>query len=172
MRSPRWATQLVAATLVAVGFFGYGHYQRQQGRAEVRTELNAYVAENNAATLRASLANQEVALLKQRAVDRSRQHDYENTKKLESANARLGGTVAGLRNTIATLNRPTKAGDAAATGAGTDADATLARELLGECAIRYSNLAEEAGNLAAQVIGLQGFVLAIEKESDHESSQQ
>lgn len=172
MISPRWALYLVAAALVAVGFFGYGHHQKQQGRAEVQAKFDAYVAEKNAATLQASLDNQEVSLLKQRAVDRSRQHDYENTKRLESANARLGGTVAGLRNTIATLNRPAKAGDAAATGTGTDGAAEIARELLGECAIRYSNLAEEAGNLAAQVIGLQGFVLAIEKESDHESIQQ
>ena len=154
-----------AAAVLAVlaALWGYGHHQKQQGRAEVQAKFDAYIAKQTADTLQASLANQETSLLKQKAVDRSRQDDFENTKKLAAANSNLRGAVAGLRNTIATLDHSAKAGDATQASAGTDEAATVARDLLGECADQYIDVAREAGELAAQVIGLQGFVLAIEE---------
>jgi hypothetical protein len=154
-----------AAAVLAIlaALWGYGHHQKQQGRAQVQAKFDAYVEKQATDTLNASLENQEVSLLKQRAVDRSRQDDYENTKKLAAANAGLRGAVAGLRDTIAAIDHSAKAGDATETSAGTDDPAKVARELLGECAIRHYELAKEAGELAAKVIGLQGFVLAIEE---------
>lgn len=154
---------LYAAAVLAIAgaLWGYGHHQKQQGMAEVQAKFDAYIAKQTTDTLQASLANQETSLLKQRAADRSRLNDYENTKKLAAANAGLRGANASLHDTIAALNRPAKTGDAPQASAGTDDAAKVARELLGECASRYSAMAGEAGELAKQVIGLQGFVDAI-----------
>jgi hypothetical protein len=154
-----------AAAVLAVlaALWGFGRHQKQQGRAEVQATFNDYIAKQTTDTLQSSLANQETSRLKQKAVDKSREKDFENAKKLESANAGLRGAVAGLRDTIAAFDHPAKAGDATKASAGTDESAALARNLLGECASQYSGLAKEAGELAAQVMGLQGFVLAIEE---------
>jgi hypothetical protein len=153
---------LYAAAVLAIlgALWGFGHHQKQQGRAEIQAKFDAYIAKQTADTLQASLANQETSMLKQRAADRSRLNDYENTKKLAAANAGLRGTVAGLLGDIATLNSRPKASDATEASARADGDAQVARELLGECASKYSELAGEAGELAKQVIGLQGFILA------------
>lgn len=150
-----------AAVLAIVGaLLAFGHHQKQQGRAEVQAKFDAYIAKQTTDTLQASLANQETSLLKQKAVDRSRQNDLENAKKLAAANSRLNGTVASLHDTIAALNNQPQAGDATQTSAGTDDAARISRELLGECASRYQAVAGEAGELAKQVVGLQGFIEA------------
>lgn len=150
-----------AAVLAIVGaLWGFGYHQKQQGRADIQAKFDAYITKQTADTLQASLANQETSLLKQRAVDRSRQNDHENTKKLAAANAGLRGTVAGLLSDIAAFNHSAHTGDATQTSAGTDDAAKVARELLGECASRYSTVAGEAGELAKQIIGLQGFIHA------------
>lgn len=153
---------LYAAAVLAIAgaLWGFGHHQKQQGRAEVQAKFDAYIAKQTADTLQASLANQETSLLKQRAVDRSRQNDHENTKRLAAANAGLRGTVAGLLDDIAAANNQPKAGDPTQASPGTDDAAKVARELLGECASRYAEVAGEAGELAKQVIGLQGFIEA------------
>lgn len=150
----------VAAILGAL--WGFGHHQKQLGKAEVQAKFDAYIAKQTTDTLQASLANQETSRLIQKAVDRSRQNDFNNTKKLAAANTGLRGADAGMRDDIATLNSRPNAGDTAKALARANADTTLARELLGECSSQYSSLAEEAGRLAGQVIGLQGFVSAIE----------
>ncbi len=162
MIGARWWLYAGAALSVTLAVYGYGHMQKQKGRSEVQAKFDAYVAKQTTDTLQASLANQETSLLKQKAVDRSRQNDYENAKKLAAANTNLRGAVAGLRDTIAPLNPPATAGIFATSGAGVDGSAEIARDLLGECASQYSDMAQEAGLLAAQIIGLQGFVLAIE----------
>jgi len=151
-----------AALSMLLAIYGYGHMQKQQGRAEVQARFDAYIAKQTAETLQASLVNQETSLLKQKAVDRSRDNDFENAKKLAAANTNLRGAVAGLRDTNAALNNLAETGVSAEALARANAAATLARDLLGECAIRHYKLAKEAGELAAQVMGLQGFVLAID----------
>jgi hypothetical protein len=158
---------LYAAAVVAIlgALWGYGHHQKQQGRAEVQAKFDAYIAKQTADTLQASIDNQEISMLKQRAADRSRQNDFENTKKLASANAGLRDSLAGLRSTIYSFDHPAKARDVTQTSAGSDDAAKVARDLLGECASEYQTLAGEAGGLAAKVIGLQGFVLAIEESA-------
>lgn len=158
----RVALYVGAALSIMLAIYGYGHMQKQQGRVEVQAKFDAYIAKQTTDTLQASLVNQETSLLKQKAADRSRQDDHENTKKLAAANVNLRGAVAGLRDTIATLDHPAKAGDATKASAGADDSAAISRELLGECASQYQDMAREAGELAAQVIGLQGFVLALD----------
>jgi hypothetical protein len=155
---------LYAAAVLAIAgaLWGFGNYQKQQGRAEVQAKFDAYIAKQTTDTLQASLVNQETSLLKQKAVDRSRQNDFENAKKLVAANARLNGTVAGLLSDIAASNNRSKTGDITEASARADGEAKAARELLGECASRYSELAQEAGRLAGQVVGLQGFVSALD----------
>jgi len=153
-----------AALAIAGALWGYGHHQKNQGRAEVQAKFDAYIAKQTAETLQASLANQETSLLKQKAVDRSRQNDYENTKKLASANARLNGTVAGLLGDIAARDSQPQASDATEASARAYAEAKTSRELLGECSSRYSEVAGEAGELAKQVVGLQGFIQALQVE--------
>jgi hypothetical protein len=145
---------------VALAVYGYGHMQKQKGRDEVQAKFDAYVTKQTTDTLQASLVNQETSLLKQKAVDRSRQNDYENAKKLAAANSNLRGAVAGLRDTIAAFDNQPQAGNATAPGPGADESAAIARELLGECASRYQDVAREAGELASKVIGLQGFLSA------------
>jgi hypothetical protein len=152
-----------AALAIAGALCGYGHHQKQQGMAEVQAKFDAYIAKQTADTLQASLANQETSILIRDAVDRSRQNDFENAKKLAATNVSLRNTVAGLRNDIAALNNHPQAGDATEASARADGEAKLARELLGDCAASYSAMAGEAGELAKQVIGLQGFLLAIEE---------
>lgn len=153
----------VAAVLAIAGaLWGYGHHQKSQGKAEIQAKFDAYIAKQTAETLQASLANQETSLLIRKAVDRSRDNDYQNAKKLAAANAGLRGTVAGLLSDIAASNSEAQTGNTAEAIAGTDDAAKVARELLGECASRYAEVAGEAGELAKQVIGLQGFVSALE----------
>ena len=75
----------------------------------------------------------------------------------------------GLLNTIAQLNAraadradvpSTSTATSVATGAG---EAATARELLGRCSTRYSELAGSADELRDQVVGLQDFVGALSK---------
>jgi hypothetical protein len=162
MIGARWWLYAGAALSVTLAVYGYGHMQKQNGRSEVQAKFDAYVSKQTTDTLQAGLKNQETSLLKQRAVDRSRDNDFENAKKLAAANTNLRGAVAGLRDTIAAFNNQPQAGDATTPSAGIDEATKVARELLGECAIRHYDLAKEAGELAAQVIGLQGFLLALD----------
>lgn len=153
---------ILALSVIASAFIAYGHYQKKNGRKEVQQRFDSYVAKQTEDTLQASLANQEISFMKQKSTDRSRQNDFENAKKLVIADDSLRVAVAGLRDTITSINHSAKTSDSAEPSAGIDGSTKITSELLGECASRYQDVAREAGELSAKVIGLQGFVTAID----------
>lgn len=77
-------------------------------------------------------------------------------KRTRAADAGMRDELGRLRDELAAASLPGSSADPAA---GTSVDgATVGRELFGDCAARYAGLAEEAGRLRDQVIGLQDYV--------------
>lgn len=97
---------------------------------------------------------------KQAATEKSHAED------LARANARIADGLAArseLDRLRDRLRRPGPDAASAASQAGPVVDGSaVAYQLLGECSERYEAVAGDAGLLAAQVIGLQGFILANE----------
>lgn len=156
---------IYAATVVAIvgALWCFGHHQKQQGRAEIQVKFDAYVTAQKLAQAEADKLANIAAFERFKATERSKENDYklEQTRLVSDRSAR--GELERLRNTIATLGgKPKQDGDASP-GRRIDGSPTIAFELLGDCASKYQELAGEAGKLAGQVIGLQGFILALEE---------
>lgn len=80
-------------------------------------------------------------------------------KRTRAADAGMHDELGRLRDELTATNLPGSAADSSA-GAGTDGT-TIERELFGDCAARYAGLAEEAGRIRDQVIGLQEYVAGV-----------
>jgi Tfp pilus assembly protein PilV len=109
-------------------------------RVQVRAEMRAEIAERDAEALR--LANTANA----RVTDGYHQQ------------IRTAGAAAARARTDLQRVRDELTQQAAATGAGTDASAAAARQLLGECVGLLGESAATAGGLSAQVRGLQSYI--------------
>ncbi len=80
-------------------------------------------------------------------------------KRTRAADAGMRDQLGRLRDELAAASLPRSAEDSTA---GTGADgAAVGRELFGDCAARYSGLAEETGQLRDQVIGLQDYITGV-----------
>lgn len=157
---------LYAAAVLAIlgALAGYGHHQKAKGRAEVQAAWDAHQAQQVAAQATADRERAAEAFHQQRNVDRSRENDLKIQQAKAVADAGLRAERARLLAAVAARpadDHPAGPGGDAAPGAGADDAAAIARQLLGECSSRYAEVADEAGRLAGQVIGLQGFVHAL-----------
>lgn len=154
-----WWVKPVATLVVLAALLGavtaFISHQRalgfEQGQAESERDYEAGMA--RAAAEAAALAER-----KQIAVENS------HVKDLERANLQIAAGLAArteLERLRARLRDPRPSGAAASAAAGPGPDDTpRAYGLLEACAGRYEEVAGDAGRLAGQVIGLQGFVLA------------
>jgi hypothetical protein len=86
-------------------------------------------------------------------------NDYIAQKKLHAAAA--ARSADSLRDLQAELATPAQSCGDPATPSRTNATVGLERELLGQCAKALTELAADADRLEAQVVGLQGYVVAI-----------
>lgn len=150
-----------AAVLAIVGALaGYGHHQKAKGRAEVQAKWDAHQARQAAAQAEADRKQAAEDISRFRNVERSRENDARIQQVRAVADAAAMSELDRLRRAIAAHRPAPQTGDPQAI-ARADEAAEAARELLGECASRYQAVAREAGELAGQVVGWQGYAQAI-----------
>lgn len=147
---PGW----VWAAITAVALLMTGVFYVKANAA--KTELANYRAEVAMATAKAQDEARAREAELQRNADKIARNAHERETKLR-ASAATANLVAGqLRDDIARLNaRATPEDPGAAAYAH---EARTSRELLGSCADRYRDVAQEADGLRDQVTGLQEFV--------------
>lgn len=161
--------QLVAVAsvlaLAAVGVAMLRAHWVGVGAQGVQAAWDAQIAADRAAAAENAAELQRIARLdqtrKQEQADRIA-HDQEqrlaalalSAGRTAARNRSLLGTIAALNGRVAELSR---SGADAGTCAIADAHAVTARNLLGQCSSRYAAMAERAGELASQVIGLQQY---------------
>lgn len=80
-------------------------------------------------------------------------------KRTRTADAGMRDELGRLRDELAAASLPRPTGDST-TGTGADGSA-ITGDLFGDCAARYSGLAEETGRLRDQVTGLQDYVSSV-----------
>jgi hypothetical protein len=149
-----------AAAVLAVlaALWGYGHHQKQQGRAEVQAKFDAYIDKQTAAQSEEDRRTAADSITKFRNVERSRENDANIQHVRSNSDDGLNAELGRLRSAIAARDRaPSKSADPEAIARANE-EAKVSRELFGECASRYSEVAQVAGELAGQVTGLQGFI--------------
>ena len=127
------------------------------GRAEVRAEWQADIAQRTAAALVAS----EAARATERALTSAKQKveaEYANEKKRRAAaDLLVADGLRKLQNAISAGSRAT--GADTATKPGDDADPR--DSIVAECASALVRLDKEARSMAGQVIGLQGYTSGV-----------
>lgn len=122
-----------------------------QGAARVQAAWDAQENARNAATARDNAT-------KFRNAERTAHEDAQRAAARRARDVAAATAVRGLRNEVARLNsrpRPYQAGDSGL--AACAGEARAARELFGESAAAYSELAATADELRDQVTGLQDF---------------
>lgn len=153
-----WVKPLIALAVVAflVGAVElFAHGQRSEGFAQGQTKLKAQYArqlDEAKADADARAARVQTAVEKSHAQDLARKDD----QIVAGLAART--ELDRLRDTLRRA-RPTAAASAAGAGPVVDAGPDYAG-FFGACSERYEAVAADAGKLADQVIGLQGFILA------------
>lgn len=168
MTIPTWAKLaalgLIVALIVGVLSLVRSHYIGI-GEANVQTkwdDANAKRAASDAeAARRRDAAERAKEQSNQQEAERIANDQAQKQREQAAREQRADATVRSLRATIAQLNQ--QRGELPASGASAGAatspdDASVARELLGSCAERYSAVAAAADQLRDQVGGLQSFV--------------
>ncbi|KRC20182.1 hypothetical protein ASE28_28235 [Acidovorax sp. Root219] len=123
-----------------------------QGASRVQAAWDRQEAERTTATAADNVA-------KFRNAERVTHETAQRETERQARDAAAATAVRGLRDQVARLNArpdPYPAGDAGL--AACAVEATTARELFGESAGAYAQLAAEADGLRDQVVGLQDFV--------------
>jgi len=157
---------------LALSVHAFQEHLREQGRVEVREQWlkadNARQAQERAALIamqQAERANEQRMAIAKEEKDREQ---IQREQALRDRAAAADRAVAGLRRAVARLNADSvsRRAESACPAAGREADeAATARELLGACASRYSELGARAGALAAQVTGLQDHIVVAQPEA-------
>lgn len=144
----------VAAALVSAALASWGTWQVQAWRYDARISA---MQEAHAVSLQAA---EQGAREREQALNQARQkaeERYVEEKRLAAVAAgRARAELDGLRDTLYTLDAPA-AGKGTTPACRVDAGA-IERQLLGQCATALVGVAGEADRLAAQVLGLQGYV--------------
>lgn len=126
-----------------------------QGAARVQAAWDLQESKRNQATERDNA-------IKKKNAERTAHEDAQREAERRNRDAAAAATVRSLREQIARLNArpdPYPAGDAGL--AACACEATTARQLFGESAGAYQELAAEADGLRDQVTGLQDFALNV-----------
>lgn len=142
-----WGVQAWRSHLVSTG--------DAQGAARVQAAWDAQENARNTATARDNAT-------KFRNAERTAHEDAQRAAARRARDVAAAAAVRGLRNEVARLNSrpdPYAAGDAGL--AACAGEARAARELFGESAAAYSELAATADELRDQVTGLQDFARTV-----------
>jgi hypothetical protein len=157
---------IAAVVAILAALWGFGRHQHAtgvaEGRAEIQAKFDAYVDQQKLAQADADRARAAEDIRQFRNVERSRENDLKIQQVRAVADAGARSELDRLRSALAAGDRPVEEGGVAEALARAHAAAQVARDISAECASRYEGVAREAGELAAQVIGLQGYVLAIQ----------
>lgn len=151
-----------AAGLVGAAVAALGVWQIQDWRYNTRiTQMQQAHTMSLKDAADAALAQQKDALAKLQELNSARQkveQDYALEKRKAVVAARSSrAELDGLRQELYALPSPSALIQAAPATGRAD-DATLERQLLGECATTLVTVAAEADLLAAQLVGLQSYV--------------
>ena len=152
--NPRVWLAIGLAVLLAASHFGAW----KAGRAGVRAEWDRDIAERTAQALAAS----EAARAKEQALQAENTR-IRSTYAKEAARAQTdhAAAVADLDSLLHATGTPrSQAGADPAPAAGAD-DAARARNLLGQCAVSITALAEAADTIEARLTGLQDYVRTV-----------
>ena len=151
----------VAAGIVSAALAAWGVWNVQAWR------YDAHMAEMQKAHAVSLQKAEEFARAREQALSAARQKAEEayvqEKRRAYVAAGRARNQLDGLRDELYALNA--QARPDSATACRVDAG-TIERELLGQCATALVGVAAEADGLAAQVIGLQGYVRNVCR-SDH-----
>lgn len=148
----------LAAIAVAATFLAGTHWKAySSGKAAIRLEWQADVAQRTAEALQASerarKKEQELSA-KVGRVDRA----YQDQKRATQHVARAAAD--GLRNLEAILSATAVASSSAVATSGNHGAGGLERELLGNCAAALAELGKTADRLENKVVALQAYILA------------
>ncbi len=164
----RWIQLAVIAGVLALAAAGVAMLRAHWvgvGARGVQAAWDAQQTADRAAAAENAAELQRIARLdqtrKQEQADRIA-HDQDqrlaalalSAGRTAARNRSLLGTIAALNGRVAELSR--SGADAGACTVA-DAHAVTARNLLGQCSSRYAAMADRAGELASQVIGLQQY---------------
>ena len=158
---PPFATLSIGALLIsgaaALGYStGYNHRDSRCDADEAKAQLAATqqaLAEANAAIASANI--------RQANSDNARDQANEEIQRTKAAMATLRADGKRLRDTISSANASTREAATANPSYPIDDGAIVARDLLGECAGEYEKVAGDAGQLSAQLRGLQSWVRGV-----------
>lgn len=150
----------LAAIAVAATFLAGTHWKAySSGKAAIRLEWQADVAQRTAEALQASerarKKEQELSA-KVGRVDRA----YQDQKRATQHVARAAAD--GLRNLEAILAAPAVASSGAVAASGNHGAGAIERELLGQCSKALAGMGAEADRMALKVLTLQEYVRAIQ----------
>jgi hypothetical protein len=148
---PLFAVAVAAFVVGNIAIFM--HHQQKLGFARGQSELQVKYAKQLAD---ATAAAQAQATLKLNQVEKSHANDIRRANAQIAAGRSARDELGRLRDRLRSAH-PASAASAAEAGPGAD-DTTIYRGLLDSCSVRYEAVAADAGHLADQVIGLQGYV--------------
>jgi hypothetical protein len=144
----------VAAAILAAAVAAFGTWQVQDWRYNARISK----MQETHATLVQQVT--EVARSKEKALNAAKQKAEEayviEKRKAATASRGARAELDGLRNELYAIPAPASSANPTSTGRANGA--TFERELLGQCATALVEVATGADLLAAQLIGLQGYV--------------
>jgi hypothetical protein len=146
----------VAAAIVSAVLAAWGTWQVQGWRytGQIAQIQKAHVEQLQKAEMAARQREQSLSLFKQQAEEKY----VQEKRRAAAAASRAGAELDGLRNELYAARPGTAAQDPTPTGR---ADGATERELLGQCATALVGVAAEADRLAANVVGLQGYVKGV-----------
>lgn len=139
--------RVVFAVLIAV-ILAASHWKVYvAGKNAVLAQVQAEALSNEQA---ARAREQQLVAAKHKAEEEHAAFKLRTQRAVAGAQSELGR----LRDVLATRQAATTA----TPSTGTDAAATTERQLFGQCAETLAGVAQQADQLAAQVIGLQGYI--------------
>lgn len=169
-----WVGALASVALCVALHFGYRawsqHYVRkgvQQERAVWQSKEEKRQKAEADARLAAEQKARAEETRKAKESERVAQEQAQREAQLRAAADAAARRVGSLQHTIQTLNERDRRRNLSAhpDAAALADEAARARELLGQCSGRYTAVAANAAEHAAQVIGLQDYITAINPDA-------
>ena len=148
----------IAAAIVSAALAAWGTWQVQDWRytGQIAQIQKMHAEQLQKAEQAARDREQTLSVFRQQAEEK---YVKEKTRAAAAA-SRARTELDGLRDELYAFN-PSSTGNAPATPSRADGAARLEGELLGQCATALVGMAAEADRLAANLIGLQGYVQGV-----------
>lgn len=145
----------VAAGLLGAAFAAVAAWQVQAWRYDTRIAVMLQAHAESLQKAEQAAREREQTLVQAR--QRVEEAYVQEKRKANAAAIRASTQLDGLRDELYALSAPGPTGADSTPACRVDAG-TLERELLGQCATALVGVAAEADRMAAQVLGLQGYV--------------